>query len=91
MIDRPSNALAFFTLLAVCLAGLLHVSWWASLLGACVLILVSLNNHWRAPAFRRSADAVPDSVQLASSAFNAISVSVAAFAFGYGTGIIWGV
>ena len=37
--------LAFMTIFATCVAGILHLSWWAALVGACVLALISISNH----------------------------------------------
>jgi hypothetical protein len=92
MFDRPSNALAFSCILALCLAGLLKASWWTLAAGACVLMLVSLNNAWRAPRHGlQPARVVRDRVQLASSLLNAAMVSSAAFASGQIIASVWSV
>ena len=92
MFDRPSNALAFLTILAVCMAGALHVSWWAAFAGACALALVSLNNRWRARGFGfGSSNAVADPVQLAASVINASVISGASFGLGQISGAVWGI
>ena len=92
MFHRPSDAVAFLTILAVCSAGALHVSWWTALAGMCVLVLVSLNNNWRGRGLGLgSARAVADPIQLAASLMSAAAISGAAFALGQFTGTVWGI
>jgi hypothetical protein len=82
--------LAFATILAVCTAGILQLSWWALVAGACVLALVSMSNH--AVAFRAlgGADGTAAMLML-SSLLNASAISAAALMVGHGIGWLWGV
>ena len=92
MFDRPSNAVAFLTILAVCFAGAMRASWWIALAGMCMLVLVSLNNRWRARGFGLGgSSAVADPVQLAASIINAGVIAGASFALGQITGVVWGI
>ena len=92
MFDRPSNAVAFLTILAVCLAGAMRTSWWVALAGMCLLVLVSLNNRWRARGFGLGgSSAITDPIQFAASIINAGVISGAAFALGQITGAVWGI
>ena len=92
MFKRSSDLLAFLAILFVCTAGALKTSWWAAAIGACVLVLISLNNHWgRHGAIRVRARAVSDPIQLAASALNAATIASASFAFGHLTAWVWGI
>jgi hypothetical protein len=90
MRSRLQGALAFATLLATCSAGLLHLSWWAGVAGACVLALISMSNH---PIAARvgGGGGVSLSTLLLSSLLNAAMTSAAALAAGRIIGWVWGV
>ena len=82
--------LAFATILAVCTAGILQLSWWALVVGACVLTLVSMSNHaiaYRALGGPDGAGAIP----MLSSLLNASAISAAALMVGRLIGWMWGV
>jgi hypothetical protein len=90
MRNPAQGALAFATILATCIAGILHLSWWAALAGACVLSLISMSNH--PIAYRAlSGSASSPAVLLFSSVFNATITSAAALAAGRAIGWAWGV
>ena len=89
MFDRKSDALAFVTILAVCIAGACKTSWLAAVVGACSLILISLSNAWR-PASATYRRGVSDPIQLAASAFTGLATSASAFGFGLTTAVVWG-
>ena len=92
MFDRPSNALAFLTILAVCLAGAMRATWWIALAGVCLLLLVSLNNRWRARGFGLGGvSAIADPVQFATSIINAVVIAGISFVLGQMTGAFWGI
>ena len=73
----------FLIILAVCMAGVLHTSWWAVLAGAAALVLYSLLTH-------------PNTTQLplavlAASSFSVSSLTaVGAFLFGWAARWAWG-
>ena len=80
----------FMTILATCVAGILHVSWWAALVGACVLALISISNY--PVAYRAlSNSATAPGTLLFSTAFNAGIISAAALVAGRTIGWAWGV
>lgn len=81
---------AFLTILAMCMAGILHLSWWTAVAGACVLALISMSNH--PIAYRAlSGGAGTTSVLVFSSLFNAMLVSAGALTVGHAIGWAWGV
>ena len=90
MRNRMQGALAFATLLGTCTAGLLHLSWWAAVVGACVLALISIHNHPIAVRAGGGGEA-PFSTLLLSSVLNAALTSAAALAAGRVIGWAWGV
>ena len=70
----------------------MRASWWIALAGMCMLVLVSLNNRWRARGFGLGgSSAVADPVQLAASIINAGVIAGASFALGQITGVVWGI
>lgn len=82
--------LAFAAILAVCTAGILQMSWWAVVAGACVLALISISNH--AITFRALGGADGSaSVLMLSSFLNAGANSAAALMVGRLIGWMWGV
>ncbi len=87
MFERRSDSIAFFVILAVCLAGAFKAPWWAIVAGASSLALLSLGQSWRAA----SGTDVPDGVQLASSSLNGAAVAAVAFFSGHGLAWVWGV
>lgn len=90
MRNRAQGILAFATILATCIAGILHVTWWAVVAGACVLVLISISNHPIASrALGGGESALP--VLLLSSLINAIATSAAALLIGRAIGWLWGV
>ena len=90
MRNRVQDGLAFAALLGVCSAGLLHVSWWAAVAGACVLALISISNHPIAVRAGGSGEA-PLATHILSSLLNAGMTSAAALAAGRIIGWLWGV
>jgi hypothetical protein len=92
MSNRPSDALAFLTILAVCLAGALHQPWWAALAGAGALVIISLLKAWNGSAQRvATARKVRDPIQFAASSLNGTAIAGAAFGFGQFTTWAWGI
>jgi hypothetical protein len=90
MRTRAQGVLAFATILATCVAGILHLSWWAALASGSVLALISMSNH--AVAYRAlSNGAGSSSVLLVSSLFNASLTSATALAAGRVIGWMSGV
>ena len=88
---RSSELLAFATIFVVCLAGALKATWWMAVVGACVLMLVSLHNRWNRRGYAAAyARAVPDSVQVLASTINAGGVCAAAYVFGVAAAWAWG-
>jgi hypothetical protein len=69
---------------------MLHLGWWASVAGACVLALISFSNH---PMTMRSIAGNNTVVPLlvVSSLANAAMTSAAALVVGRAIGWIWGV
>jgi hypothetical protein len=45
MRTRAQGLLAFTAILATCVAGIIHFSWWAAIAGGCIIALISLSNH----------------------------------------------
>ncbi len=82
--------LAFATILAVCTAGILQLSWWALLAGACVLALISMSNHGVAYRAFGGMDGA-GAILMLSSLLNASAISAAALMIGRGIGWFWGV
>ena len=92
MFNRTSDKLAFATILAVCTAGALRLPWWAAVVGACALIMISLNNAWgRRQDNPSRSQTISDPIQLAASSLNAATISGASFAFGQFTTWAWGI
>jgi hypothetical protein len=92
MFNRPADVCAFFTILAVCTAGAMRLPWWAALVGACCLILLSLYSAWGGRVHSRAAvRAVSDPVQFTASTLNGAAIAAAAFGIGHVTALVWGV
>lgn len=89
MRTRAQGALAFFIILATCVAGILHLSWWAALAGACALALISMSNHQ--VAYRALSGAGASGILVFSSLFNAFVTSAGALATGRFIGWAWGI
>jgi hypothetical protein len=87
----PSQgALAFGAILTTCVAGILQLSWWTAVAGACVLALISLSNHpyaYRTVEGRESAQ----STLFFASFLNAAATAGAALFVGRAIGWFWGV
>jgi hypothetical protein len=90
MRNRTQGVLAFAAILATCTAGLLHLTWWAALAGACVLALISMSNHHSAYRALSGGEGTAG-VLLFSSLFNATIISAAALSAGRMLGWAWGV
>lgn len=90
MRNRTQGVLAFAALLAACVAGVLHYSWWAALASGCVLALISISNHPLGYHFLGGSQA-STSVLLFSSFFNAAVISTAALAAGRAIAWAWGI
>jgi hypothetical protein len=90
MRNRTQGVLAFATIFATCVAGILHYSWWAALAGGCVLALISISNHPLAYRALGGGQSVAG-VLLFSSFFNAAVISAAALAAGRAIGWAWGI
>jgi hypothetical protein len=90
MRTRAQGLLAFAAILATCIAGIIHVSWWAALAGGCTLALISLSNH---PVTYRalSGSASSSAILVFSSLFNATITSAGALLAGRLIGWAWGV
>ena len=91
MSPRSINVIAFLTILAVCLAGALHVSYWAVVAGACILALLSITNRERAVSLASKGTVGGSAILLASSTMNAAAIASAALIMGRGIGWVWGV
>ena len=89
MRSSMQGTIAFLTILATCIAGILHVSWWACLAAACVLELISMSNHRLTQHVFAGGPAV--GVLVLSSLLNAGFTSASALAVGRGIGWAWGV
>jgi len=90
MHTRAQGILAFVIILTICIAGILHFSWWAAVAGACVLALISLSNH--PVSYRALSDgASAPGVLLLSSLLNATLTSAVALGAGRGIGWAWGI
>ena len=79
---------AYTVILAMCVAGALHLSWWWVCAGACSLTLISLLAHHTAayPQFRN----IGEPILVASSVINGVTVATGAFLFGYLARWLWG-
>jgi hypothetical protein len=90
MRTRGQGLWAFIAILATCVAGIVHASWWAALAGGCVLALLSLSNH--PVAYRAlSGSASSSGILVFSSVFNATITSAGALLVGRLIGWAWGV
>ena len=91
MPSRAIDTLALMTILAIGFAGALRVSWWAAVLGCCLLVLVSLGGRWLdRPNYRTSVHSVSDPIQVAASAVNGAATASAAYMVGLCAAWIWG-
>jgi hypothetical protein len=89
MRTRAQGLLAFTAILATCVAGIIHFSWWAAIAGACVLALISLSNH--PVAYRALSGSASSSALLVfSSLFNATITSAGALLAGRLISWAWG-
>jgi len=90
-IKRAQGPLAYMTLLATCVAGILHAPWWAACAGACSLALISLIGQ-RAVSMpqMQGIGAIREPVLILSSVLNASAVASAAFVFGHIARWFWG-
>ena len=84
------GVLAYGTILSVCFAGVLQLSAWALVAGACVLALISISNHPTALRALDGSESTPYALLL-SSLLNASLTSAAALIIGRGIGWAWGV
>ena len=89
MRSRSQGAVAFATILAICTAGILQLTWWAALAGGCVLALISIHNH--PVTFRALGGATSPGTLIFVSLSNAAVTSSAALIMGRAIGWIWGV
>ena len=89
MRSRAQGVLAFASILSTCTAGILHLSWWAALAGACILALISISNH--PITLRTLGGTTTPGVLVLSSVLNAAVTSAAALVIGRAIGWIWGV
>jgi hypothetical protein len=90
MRNSAQGFLAFATILAVCTAGIMQLSWWALVAGTCVLTLISVSNH--AVTYRALGGAEgAGTILMLSSLLNASAISAAALLIGRGIGWLWGV
>lgn len=90
MRNRTQSVLAFTALLAACVAGVLHYSWWAAVASGCILALISISNHPQGYGVLGGSQA-STGVLLFSSFFNAAVVSAAALAAGRAIAWVWGI
>ena len=90
MRTRAQGLLAFTAILATCVAGIIHLSWWAAIAGGCIIALISLSN--RPVSYRAlSGSASPPALLVISSLFNATITSTGALLAGRLIGWAWGV
>jgi hypothetical protein len=90
MRSSAQGILAFAAILATCVAGILQFSWWAFVVGASVLALISISNHAVAYRGLRASEGATG-VLLVSSLLNATVTAAAALVVGKGIGWFWGV
>jgi hypothetical protein len=88
---RLYGALAYGAILLTCIAGLLHVSWWAMCAGAALLALLSVADPQGSHAyFQRVGIRMAPAATLASSALNAAVAASAAYLLGRLIAWFWG-
>jgi hypothetical protein len=88
MFDRTSDAIAFFTMLAVGFAGAVGTTWWIAALGAIALLAVSWRGHLGATS--RFGKVIPARARIIAGTVNGAAFSAAAFSIGIATNWIWG-
>ena len=83
--------LAYLTILATALAGLLHASWWAAIACGSVLAIISIVEHrrWEWELMGTTRTAVLNSAA-AASLVNGCLAGAAAYLLGLLTGMAWG-
>lgn len=84
--------LAYSMIVAVALSGLVGLSWWTIALGAIGLTLATMSEHvhYRSRSSRGATAEVLAATSLAS-LVNASLASIAAFALGRTTAVMWGI
>ena len=90
MRSRAQGVMAYATILAACVAGMLNFSWWAAVAAACALTLISFSNHPVAYRVLRHGETAGP-VLVISSLANAAMTSAAALVVGRAIGWVWGV
>jgi hypothetical protein len=69
---------------------MLHLSWWASVVGACILAMISFSNHPIAMRTSGGNESIGP-LLVVSSLTNAAMTSAAALVVGRALGWIWGI
>jgi hypothetical protein len=83
--------LAYLTILATTIAGIVQASWWASLAGACILALVFMaERHSPSISPRGYAGLFDDPFVSVVAIFNGTVAAASAFALGRLTAWLWG-
>jgi hypothetical protein len=89
--ERLYGTLAYSAILLTCIAGLLHVSWWAICAGASLLALLSLADPQGSHSyFARVGVRIAPPAMFASTALNAIAAASAAYLLGRLIAWFWG-
>ena len=89
---RAHKPLIYFTLLGTCLAGMLHTSWIAVVVGAALLMLMSLTVHKLSYARHTdNDDLIAQSALFLFTSLNASLAATASFTCGVVIGWLWGI
>jgi hypothetical protein len=91
MRDYRQGLIVFVAILATCTAGILNASWWACVVGGCVLALISITNQALAGNGASSTGRPASGVLLVATVLNAAVTSSAALGAGRLIGTAWGV
>jgi hypothetical protein len=87
-----STVLAYLTILATTIAGIIQTSWWAALAGACILALVFMSERHGASTSPRGYAGLFDDPFASVMAFvNGSAAAASAFALGRLTSWLWGI
>lgn len=91
MILRAHMVPRFIAIMATIVAGIMNLSWWAPVVGACALGLVSLTSPFGSFAMHaRPGSEITSPVILFSSTLNCAAAALAAFVLGRVIGWFWG-
>jgi hypothetical protein len=87
--DRPPSLLAYWLIVGICVAGALHASWWAAIVGGCGLALALLVGQRPRLSYALSSS-VSEPVLVIASLINASVIACGAYIFGYVARLAWG-